>query len=255
MRSPGSSCSCPCRRRPSRPAPTGRTSVMFGNGPYQLEVGSHRRGDRARSERATGRATSTARRGTIVSTRSCSVPDRPRHRLQRLRSRRGRQRQHPAGTHPGRRRARGATTLDVNILGSYHFVINDRAPQIGGEENLKLRQAISAAIDREDINAAVYNGSRTTSTGITPPEASPASRKASASTARTTPSRPRRCSTSGSPRVACRTGRSRSSSTPTPATSQSFRSSSTTSLPSASRPRHSRSRARPTSPRSLTVRA
>jgi ABC-type oligopeptide transport system substrate-binding subunit len=60
-------------------------------------------------------------------------------------------------------------TLDVNILGSYHFVINDRAPIIGGEANLKLRQAISAAIDREDINAAVYNGSRTTSTGITPP--------------------------------------------------------------------------------------
>ena len=35
-------------------------------------------------------------------------------------------------------------------------------------ENLKLRQAISAAIDREEINEAVYNGSRTTSTGVTP---------------------------------------------------------------------------------------
>ena len=57
----------------------------------------------------------------------------------------------------------------MNILGSYHFEFNDRAPQVGGEANLKLRQAISAAIDREDINAAVYNGSRTTSTGITPP--------------------------------------------------------------------------------------
>jgi oligopeptide transport system substrate-binding protein len=60
------------------------------------------------------------------------------------------------------------TTLDVSILGSYHFVINDRDPQIGGDENLKLRQAISAAIDRDEINAAVYNGSRTTSTGIVP---------------------------------------------------------------------------------------
>ena len=59
-------------------------------------------------------------------------------------------------------------TLDVSILGSYHFVINDRAPEIGGEENLKLRQAISKAIDREEINEAVYNGSRTISTGITP---------------------------------------------------------------------------------------
>lgn len=60
-------------------------------------------------------------------------------------------------------------TLDVDILGSYHFVINDRNPIIGGEENLKLRQAISAAIDREEINTAVYNGSRNTSTGIVPP--------------------------------------------------------------------------------------
>ncbi|MCB0995326.1 MAG: peptide ABC transporter substrate-binding protein, partial [Acidimicrobiales bacterium] len=60
------------------------------------------------------------------------------------------------------------TTLDVSILGSYHFVINDRDPRIGGDENRKLRQAISAAIDRDAINEAVYNGSRTTSTGITP---------------------------------------------------------------------------------------
>jgi oligopeptide transport system substrate-binding protein len=60
------------------------------------------------------------------------------------------------------------TTLDVSILGSYHFVINGRDDRIGGDANLKLRQAISAAIDREEINAAVYNGSRTTSTGIVP---------------------------------------------------------------------------------------
>jgi oligopeptide transport system substrate-binding protein len=59
-------------------------------------------------------------------------------------------------------------TLDVDILGSYHFVINDRKPEIGGDENLKLRQAISMAINRDEINDAVYNGSRTTSTGITP---------------------------------------------------------------------------------------
>jgi ABC-type transport system substrate-binding protein len=61
-----------------------------------------------------------------------------------------------------------ATTLDVPILGSYHFVINDRNPLVGGEKNLKLRQAISAAIDREEINNSVYEGTRTTSTGITP---------------------------------------------------------------------------------------
>ena len=61
-----------------------------------------------------------------------------------------------------------ATTLDVSILGSYHFVVNDRNPLIGGEENLKLRQAVSAAIDRDEINNAVYEGTRTISTGVTP---------------------------------------------------------------------------------------
>ncbi|MEO6317442.1 MAG: ABC transporter substrate-binding protein [Acidimicrobiales bacterium] len=60
-------------------------------------------------------------------------------------------------------------TLDVDILGSYHFVINDRDPLIGGDDNLLLRQAVSQAIDREEINEAVYNGSRATTTGITPP--------------------------------------------------------------------------------------
>ena len=61
-----------------------------------------------------------------------------------------------------------ATTTDVSILGSYHFVINGRDPRIGGDANLKLRQAISTAINREEINEAVYNGSRTPATGITP---------------------------------------------------------------------------------------
>src|SRR3546814_16952127 len=60
------------------------------------------------------------------------------------------------------------TTLDSLFLGSYHFVFNDRNPLVGGEENLALRQAISLSIDREDINTSVYNGSRTTSTGIVP---------------------------------------------------------------------------------------
>jgi oligopeptide transport system substrate-binding protein len=61
-----------------------------------------------------------------------------------------------------------ATTLDVHIVGSYHFEINWKDPVVGGDENVKLRQAISQAIDRDEINEAVYEGTRTTSTGITP---------------------------------------------------------------------------------------
>ena len=61
------------------------------------------------------------------------------------------------------------TTLDVDILGSYHYFFNGRNPIVGGEKNKLLRQAISQAIDRDEINEAVYNGSRNVSTGITPP--------------------------------------------------------------------------------------
>jgi len=60
------------------------------------------------------------------------------------------------------------TTLDVHILGSYHFNFNFRNDLVGGDDNLLFRQAISQAIDREEINNAVYDGSRTLPTGITP---------------------------------------------------------------------------------------
>jgi oligopeptide transport system substrate-binding protein len=62
-----------------------------------------------------------------------------------------------------------ANTLDVAILGSYHFDVNLRDPVLGGEENKLLRKAISQAIDREEINEAVYENSRTVSNGVTPP--------------------------------------------------------------------------------------
>ena len=55
------------------------------------------------------------------------------------------------------------------ILGSYHYDFNFRNPLVGGDENLLFRQAISQAIDREEINQAVYDGSRTLPTGVTPP--------------------------------------------------------------------------------------
>jgi ABC-type transport system substrate-binding protein len=61
------------------------------------------------------------------------------------------------------------TTLDVAILGTYHFEVKWDDPVIGGPENKLLRQAISQAIDRDAINERVYNSSRTVSTGVTPP--------------------------------------------------------------------------------------
>jgi ABC-type transport system substrate-binding protein len=62
-----------------------------------------------------------------------------------------------------------ATTLNDPVLGIYYFQINQEDPRIGGPDNKLLRQAISQAIDRDEINEAVYEGTRTTATGITPP--------------------------------------------------------------------------------------
>jgi oligopeptide transport system substrate-binding protein len=62
-----------------------------------------------------------------------------------------------------------ATTLDVEIMGSYYYTIKWDHPVLGGPENVKLRQAISQAIDREEINEAIYDGARTLPEGVTPP--------------------------------------------------------------------------------------
>jgi len=60
------------------------------------------------------------------------------------------------------------TTLETSILGSYHWVVNSNDPVIGGAKNLKLREAIGQAINRDEINESVYNNSRTPSTGVVP---------------------------------------------------------------------------------------
>jgi oligopeptide transport system substrate-binding protein len=62
-----------------------------------------------------------------------------------------------------------ATTVDVQILGSYYWDINENLPQLGGDDNLLLRKAIMQAIDRDEINEAVYEGTRAVADQITPP--------------------------------------------------------------------------------------
>ena len=54
-------------------------------------------------------------------------------------------------------------------FGLYYFGISQDNPDLGGEENLPVRQAISLAIDRDRINTQVYDGARVTATGVTPP--------------------------------------------------------------------------------------
>ena len=58
--------------------------------------------------------------------------------------------------------------VDPN-LGSYFFDFGADDPQLGGPDNVKLRQAISLAIDRDELNTKVWEDTRTVSTGLVPP--------------------------------------------------------------------------------------
>lgn len=58
--------------------------------------------------------------------------------------------------------------VDPN-LGSYYFDFGEDDPEVGGPDNVKLRQAISLAIDRDELNTKVYEDTRTISTGLVPP--------------------------------------------------------------------------------------
>lgn len=60
-------------------------------------------------------------------------------------------------------------TAESPVLGTYFFDFGHDDANVGGEKNMKLRAAISMAIDRDEINAKVYEGTRFISTGITPP--------------------------------------------------------------------------------------
>ena len=54
-------------------------------------------------------------------------------------------------------------------FGLYYFGISWEDDELGGEDNLAVRQAISLAIDRDRINDQVYDGARDAATGVTPP--------------------------------------------------------------------------------------
>jgi oligopeptide transport system substrate-binding protein len=58
---------------------------------------------------------------------------------------------------------------DKSILGVYWWGFNMKDPVVGGAANLKLRQAIAYAIDKQAIVNSVYNGSRQVATAFTPP--------------------------------------------------------------------------------------
>jgi len=74
----------------------------------------------------------------------------------------------PSGKYAEATAQYGNTTKSPQ-LGTYFFDFGHDDPVLSGEKNLKLRQAISLAIDRKEINDKAYEGARIISTGITPP--------------------------------------------------------------------------------------
>ena len=60
-------------------------------------------------------------------------------------------------------------SITESFDGVYKFEIGQDNPCLGGPKNLKARQAISLALDRDRINKQVYDNSRIVATGLTPP--------------------------------------------------------------------------------------
>ena len=75
----------------------------------------------------------------------------------------------PSGKYQDALAAYKNNTVEDPNMGSYYFDFGEDDPQVGGPDNVKLRQAISLAIDRDEINQKVYEDTRPIATGITPP--------------------------------------------------------------------------------------
>ena len=75
----------------------------------------------------------------------------------------------PSGKYQDAMAAYPKNSVDNPLMGVYYFDFGADDPQVGGEENLKLRQAIALAIDRQELNDKVYEGTRDDATGIVPP--------------------------------------------------------------------------------------
>ena len=75
----------------------------------------------------------------------------------------------PPGQYTAVKQQYGDGVKDSTILGTYYWTFNLKDPQLGGAQNVKLREAIALAIDKDAINNSVYNGSRVVATEFTPP--------------------------------------------------------------------------------------
>lgn len=75
----------------------------------------------------------------------------------------------PSGKYKDAMAAFPKNSVDNPLMGVYYFDFGADDPQVGGDKNVKLRQAISLAIDRQELNDKVYEGTRDDATGIVPP--------------------------------------------------------------------------------------
>lgn len=75
----------------------------------------------------------------------------------------------PSGQYAAAQAAYPKNSVANPLMGVYYFDFGADDPQVGGEENVKLRKAIAMAINRDELNEKVYEGTRDDATGIVPP--------------------------------------------------------------------------------------
>ena len=136
--------------------------VMIGNGPYAMESPWKHNSeiDLVRNDKYQGTPAKTAKIHFIISKDLASA-------YNAFQAGKGDTAYIPDGQFAASTKTYKAIT-DV-FDGVYKFEIGQDNPCLGGPKNLKLRQALSLAIDRERINKQVYDGSRLTASGLTPP--------------------------------------------------------------------------------------
>jgi ABC-type transport system substrate-binding protein len=147
----------------------GTAGISIGNGPFKLEsAGSADTGDVVLVRNDNWKGNVLGDKRAKLDKITFKITDSVESAYQAFESGEGDNATIPAGQYAAAI-AQYPNTTEEPQLATYYWDFGFEDQQLGGEKNTKLRQAISMAIDRDEINQKVYEGVRPIATGITPP--------------------------------------------------------------------------------------
>ncbi len=144
----------------------GENGAMIGNGPFKIESANESEVVLVPNEKWLGNVYGDTE--TNLSKLTFKSTESPEVAYQAFTAGEGQTATIPSGQYE-QARSTYKNTIESPLLGTYYFDFGDDDPQLGGKKNVKLRQAISLAINRQEINEKVYENARPIASGITPP--------------------------------------------------------------------------------------